>query len=143
MKSVSNKKQEMRRKDIPIHLPQRNHFSSREAWEISCWKNIVKSETLLHLLITPHEQHNLVIRATTLEGLMSGKSYKQIGKELWASPQTISGIKKAMEERIYESYLERRKKKQKEEKNTLPPFQHYQTKKRSVRTKFGRREVSF
>lgn len=133
----------MQRKDISVNLPQRNHFSSREMWEISCWKNITKSEMLLHLLITPHERHDLVMRAGVLEGLISGKSYREIGKELWVSPQTISGIKKATEERIYESYLERRKKKQKEEKNNPPLFQHYQTKKRSVRTKFGRREVSF
>jgi len=84
--------------------------------ETACWHKILKSEELLQLLITSYERHNLVMRVAALEGLAAGKSYRQIGRELWLSPQTISGIKKALREKNYRSYLERSKKERKKKK---------------------------
>ena len=143
MRNLPNKKQEEYIKNISENILPIDYYSSRKIWESSCWDKIVKSETLLRLLITPHERHDFIMRAAVLQGLISGKSYRQIGKELWVSPQTISGIKKATEESIYKSYLERSKKKQKEEKDNSFLFQRHKTKKRAVRTKFGTTYVSF
>jgi predicted transcriptional regulator len=50
------------------------------------------------------------MRAAALDRLSTGKSYSEIGEELWLSPQTVSGIKKAASEKSYKSYLERSKK---------------------------------
>ncbi len=91
-------------------LPQIGDYSSRMEWEAACWEKISKSEKLLRLLVTSHERRDLVMRAACLHGLVSGKSYRQIGEELWLSPQTVSGIKRAIHEKNYRSYLERSKK---------------------------------
>jgi hypothetical protein len=56
-----------------------------------------------------------------MDGLISGKSYRKIGKELWLSPQTISAIKKAINEKTYRSYLERSHKERKKKKYSPSP----------------------
>lgn len=97
-------------------MPLLANYPSRGAWEIACWKEVIKSEELLQLLTTSYDRHNIVMRAVALEGLASGKSYREIGKELWISPQTVSSIKKAADEKTYRSYLERSKKERKKRK---------------------------
>ena len=96
-----------------VAIPPIGHHPSRKKWEAASWEKILKSEDLLRLLITSHERHDLVMRAAALDRLFSGKSYKQIGEELWLSPQTVSGIKKAALSKTYRSYLERSKKERK------------------------------
>ena len=96
-------------------IPSVDDYSSRQEWEEASWQKILKSKELLQLLITSHERHNLVMRAAALKGLMSGKTYRQVSKELFLSLQTISGVKKAMVENNYRSYLERSKKERKKE----------------------------
>lgn len=100
-------------KKVLVVIPPIGYYRSRKEWEIVCWEKILESKDLLKLLITSHERHDLVMRAATIDRLFSGKSYKQIGEELWLSPQTVSGIKKAAHEKIYKSYLERSKKERK------------------------------
>jgi uncharacterized protein YerC len=95
--------------DKIIALPLIKNYSSRKEWENVCWQEIIKSEKILKLFVTQNERHNIVMRIAALDGLISGKSYKNIGDELWLSPQTISGIKKALQENKYRSYLERSK----------------------------------
>ena len=94
-------------------MPLINNYPSRNEWEAACWEKILKSKDLLRLLITAHERYDLVMRAAAIDSLFSGKSYKQIEEELWLSPQTVSGIKKAVREKNYKSYLERSKKERK------------------------------
>jgi hypothetical protein len=77
---------------------------------------------LLQLLLTSHERRDLVRRAAALEGLVSGKSYRQIGEELWLSPQTINVVKKAINENNYRSYLERSKTERKKRKYSFHPI---------------------
>lgn len=120
-------------------LPALSRYHSRKEWEEACWKEILKSAKLLESLATSRERHNLVMRAAVINHFKSGKTYKQIGEELWLSPQTISAIKKAIKETSYQSYRERgktkRKKKQYSSNITLA-----KTKKpegRAVRTKYG------
>jgi len=91
-------------------LPSIDKYSSRKEWESACWQKILKSEELLRLLVTSHEQHNLVMRAAALKELISGKGPRQISRELFISLQTIGVVKKSMNENIYRSYSERSKK---------------------------------
>jgi len=92
-----------------INLPPINKYSSRKEWEDACWGKVIKSEELLKLLTTFHERHNLVMRAAALADIISGKTYREIVKKFWVSSQTISGIKKSLNKKIYRSYQERSK----------------------------------
>ena len=51
------------------------------------------------------------MRVAIMNRLALGKSYREIGKELWISSQTVSGIKKAVDEKSYRSYLARNERK--------------------------------
>src|SRR3989344_7123234 len=103
-------------KKEPMKVPSLEDYSSRKEWEAACWKKIIESEELLQLLITSHERHDIVMRAAAIDSIASGKSYRKIAEELWLSSQTISGIKKAMDEKAYKSYLERSKGERKKKK---------------------------
>ncbi|MEK9194497.1 MAG: Trp family transcriptional regulator [Patescibacteria group bacterium] len=120
-------------------LPPINKFHSRKEWEVACWEKILKSPELLRLLITSHERHNLVMRVAALDAINSGRSYRQISKELWLSLQTISGIKKAINERGYRSYLERSKKERRKRiySASLIPPKPEKPKGKPRRTKYG------
>ncbi|MBI4086324.1 MAG: hypothetical protein HY433_03760 [Candidatus Liptonbacteria bacterium] len=121
-----------------IILPSIGNYSSRKEWEDACWLKIVTSKELLKLLLTPNERHSLVKRAAAVEGLVAGKSYKQIGNELWLSPQTISCINKALKESGYRSYKERSKTERKKRVYTPGPNSNkIKHRGRSVRTKYG------
>ncbi len=92
-----------------VRIPSVSMYPSRKEWEIAVWRMMMRSPDLLGVVITPGERHDLVIRTAVREGIRSGKSYREIGNELWCSPQTISGIKKALREERYRSYWERGK----------------------------------
>lgn len=119
-------------------LPAINNYPSRTEWEIACWQKLLKSQELLRLFVTPHERHDLVMRVAAMDKIISGKSYREISEELWLSPQTISGIKKAINEKAYRSYLERSKKERKEKKysSNMQPF-HPRPSGTPRRTKYG------
>lgn len=119
-------------------MPLIGGYSSRTEWETACWQKILQSKELLRLLVTSHERHNLVMRAAALDRLIAGKNYKQIGEELWLSPQTISSIKKALKEKNYRSYLERSKKERKKKKySSHPLYVKARPHGRPHRTKYG------
>lgn len=126
-------------RDQLINLPSIGKYSSRKEWEDACWHKILKSDELLQLLVTSHERHDLVTRAVALKNIVSGKSYREIGKEFWVSSQTISGLKKALNKKIYRSYQERSKTERKKREysvwRTTAVKQKY--KGRPHRTKFG------
>jgi len=90
-------------------MPSIGDYRSREEWEVACWQKILESKEILNMFITSYERHNLVMRVAVLSDLASGKSYLEIGRELFISPQTISGIKKTVGEKTYRSYLNRSK----------------------------------
>jgi len=120
-------------------LPSIKIFSSRKEWEAACWREILKSKELLDLFITSHERHNMVKRAIVFNRLMAGKSYKQISEELRLSPQTISVVKKSINENSYKSYLERSKKERKKKKYSPwpTPLNKLKPRGRPQRTKYG------
>lgn len=97
-------------KRISVAIPPIRRYPSRKEWEIACWEKIRSSKDLMNFLVTAHERQIFVLRAAVIERLLLGKSYQQIEQELWLSPQTISGIKKALQDENYMSYGERNKK---------------------------------
>ena len=120
-----------------VALPSLKNYSSRTEWEAACWQEVVRSEELLQTLTTNYERHHLVLRAAALEGLALGKNYKQIGEELFISPQTISTIKKSLTEKSYRSYLERSKKERRKRNYSANSFFKPKRRGRPVRTKYG------
>ena len=109
---------------IGVALPPIHYYPSRKEWEAACWEKISQNQDILHRITTAHERRDLVMRAATMDRLSRGKSYREIGRELWLSPQTVSGIKKALSEKIYASYLERSKKERKKKVYSSPPTIH-------------------
>jgi len=126
------------RKESKI-IPSISNYGSREEWERACWRKILKSKELLSLFITSHERRDLITRAATMDAIISGKSYREIGKELWVSPQTISIIKKAINEKAYRSYLERSRKERKKKEYSIDnrPVRRKWPEGRPRRTKYG------
>lgn len=111
-------------------------FSSRKDWAKFVWLKIladVKNPQfagMLNALISAHEKEIIVNRLTALIFIKQGKSYKQIGEELWLSPTTIRSLKRISEDNFkkeYKSYNRLRKDgkgKKIETKNVInvPPF---------------------
>ncbi len=122
-----------------IALPSLKDYPSRKQWEGACWLKILDSKELLQLVITPNERHNLVKRVVALDSIISGKSYRNISKDLWLSLQTISGLKKALKENNYRSYKDRNKTERKKRKYSpsLILLKGRKYRGRPVRTKYG------
>ena len=120
-------------------MPLSRDYPSRNEWENICWQKILSSKELLQLLVTFHERRDIVMRAVALDRLMAGKSYAQISKELRLSPQTISGISKALKENNYKSYLERSKRERKKRKYSSYSYPVYKNRPCGTpkRTKYG------
>ena len=118
-------------------LPSINNCSSRKEWEGACWKKIIKSEKLMDLFITPYERHNAVMRIAIMDRVLAGKSYNEIARELYVSPQTISVIKKGIDEKTYRSYLQRSKTERKKKKYSVSPVPDKEYRGRPKRTKYG------
>lgn len=121
-----------------IALPSLNRFPSRKQWEEACWEVVSKSKKFLDITTTPYERRNIVLRAAVIDYINSGKRYRQIGEELWLSPQTINSIKKSLGESRYKSYRERGKSERKR-KIYSPSITKKKRKPagRPVRTKYG------
>lgn len=121
-----------------VVLPPLSRFSSRKQWEEACWEVISKSKKFLDIMTTPYERRNIVLRAAVLNCINSGKRYRQIGEELWLSPQTISSIKKSLGESRYKSYRERGKSERKRKIYSKNDIQKKgRPSGRPVRTKYG------
>ena len=121
-----------------IILPPVNHYSSRKEWEEVCWRKILNSRDFLVSLITPYERRNFVLRAAVMDRIRSGKSYRQIGEELWLSSQTISIIKKAINGNGYQSYRQRGKTERRKTKySSFSRPAKIKPQGRPVRTKYG------
>jgi Trp operon repressor len=128
------------------NIPSVHSFSSRKAWEEAAWNALVihiagrkrstVAKRLLHIILTPAERNHLLRRAAALTRMEAGISYRDIGKELWLTNQTISAVKKALHEHSYRSYNERGKKERVPRKvgSLLPVREPYR---KRVRTKYG------
>ena len=88
-------------------------FEARDTWRQAAWnllmqelsglKNPHEIKKLLALFVTPLEQKRIVHRMVALVRLQQGKSYREIGRETWVSPETISALKKSFQEKQYRS----------------------------------------
>ncbi len=119
-------------------IPLINDYSSRREWESVCWRRISASDNLLNFIVTFQERHDLVMRVAAFEGLVAGKGQRQLSRELSISLQTINGVKKAMKEGGYRSYLERSKQERKKKRYSSGPVSEKSRHQgRPVRTKYG------
>ena len=106
----------MNKQQSQVLLPRMSDYASRDAWKKTCWKLLLRAPHMLDRLITLSERHDVIMRAAVEQRLEMGMSYREIGRELWLSPQTISGIKKGMRELGYKSYAVRSKTERKKKK---------------------------
>ncbi len=131
-------------------IPLLASFPSRSAWEEDVWRTLVarfvalrepkELSSVLAMFITAKERSLLLRRVAAVNRILEGKSYREIGEELWLIPQTISGIKKALQEKKYRSYNERGKTERKKRiysRDQQSSRNGKQFSRRRVRTKYG------
>jgi uncharacterized protein YerC len=133
-----------------LSLPLVSSFSSRDAWERAAWDAIVASiaqqrdpETLsrfLCIVLGANERKNMIRRAAVLTYIKNGNSYREIGNELWAAPQMISALVKALREPSYRSYHERSRT-ERVKRTYTSSLSSYKPRMKRVRTKYGTREI--
>ena len=122
-----------------IRVSELKNGETRKQWEARIWHACIRQAAdlpanelleLFSIITTPHERHSMLMRLAAIDRLTSGASYKQIGRELWLIPQTVSAIKRALKEKNYLSYNERGKTERKPfpKNSPLPdrkPHPHY------------------
>jgi len=110
-----------------------NKFKSRKDWSRHAWSEIIGNiknpelSAALDSLLSSYEKENIVKRLTAMALIRQGKSYKQIGEELWLSPTTICSLKKVLgsgSKKDYQSYRFRKNQKMKETKEKEPAKYH-------------------
>ena len=105
---------------------------------------ITDSKKIAELPMTLDERNKIVLRIAILERLQENKSYRDIEKELWISPQTISEIKRNAHGNNYRSYYERSKTERKRKlyhHETIP--KKSMSDGRRVKTKYGTIHVRY
>ena len=117
--------------DMINNLPLVTDFPSRRHWEAAVWEILLERLTtvtsapelkkILDFLLSPHERHNMVFRALTASRVKSGIGFREIGRELWLSSDTISAIKKSFLESEYKSSRSRGHSKRAYTIDTRPP----------------------
>ena len=109
MKNTNQGHRDERDRRAIVVLPKISAYPSRKVWVEACWQKLLHYKDWLNQIITPYELYNIVMRTAVAHRLQTGISYRDIGRELWLSPQTISVIKKSLGEKGYRSYAERGK----------------------------------
>ena len=90
-------------------------FKSRKDWQKYLWQSLMESikkspdSEILNSILTEYEKERLAKRFHIQNFLNQGKSYSEISKILWISPNTISSINKSLKRKKYESYWEESK----------------------------------
>ncbi|MDP3729678.1 MAG: Trp family transcriptional regulator [bacterium] len=85
-------------------------FNTRKDWVNFMWSKIVadiknpQCAHMLNTLISAYEKEIIVNRLAALTLIKQGKSYKQIGEELWLSPTTIRSLKRVVEDNFNKEY---------------------------------------
>jgi Trp operon repressor len=103
--------------DFLNNLPLVTEFPSRKHWEAGVWeiiiirlaeiKSVPELKKALELLLGQKERERLLYRGLTISRLNKKLAYREIGRELWVSPQTISAVKKSLLENSYQSSYKR------------------------------------
>ncbi len=90
-----------------------SNFKSRKEWSLVIWQKILRDmknpalSAALDSLLSPYEKSIIVNRFAAVSLIKEGKTYRQIGKELWLSPTTIRSLKRTLENnpvKEYQSY---------------------------------------
>lgn len=90
-------------------------------WLDLVWQKLLKEinnqqlSITLNSLLSPYEKENIVKRLVAISLIKNGRSYNQIGEELWLSPTTIRSLKLIIENnqsKEYQSYRFRKNKKE-------------------------------
>ncbi len=129
----------MNGKNTGPELPSIEKFASRREWEAVCWESLLKCPELIRLLATSRDRRAFAAKAYAVQGLKSGKSYREIGKESWLSPQTISALQKAIIRHEYQSYSEYGRTREK----PGSPLRSSRSPRRRVRTKYGTLRIPY
>lgn len=88
-------------------------FKSRKEWAAAVWQTFLKDVKnsdlgiVLDSLLSPYEKSIIVNRLAATSLIKKGKTYRQIGEQLWLSSTTIRSLKRGLEnkhEREYQSY---------------------------------------
>lgn len=120
------------------NLPSINDYSSRKEWEDACWRKLLNSKNILQTVITPYERRNLIMRAAVMGKINSDEGHRQIARELSISRQTVSEVKKSMDENKYKSYRQRGKTDRKKKiYSSGPPTKEKKHRGRPIHTKYG------
>lgn len=87
-----------------------NSFETREEWTNYVWKKLLeninnsKVAGILDLLLSRYEKKMIVNRIIALSLIKKGKSYKEIGEELWLSPNTIRSLRLIFNDKSIKEY---------------------------------------
>lgn len=91
-----------------------SEFGTGKGWEEKIWLKFLedignaghshKTIKFLNSILTANEKKLISKRLAALALIRSGKSYKEVGRILWISPSTVSGLKKS----IYSVYKSNR-----------------------------------
>lgn len=89
-----------------------------DEWSEQLWRKLIneiakttdekETQRILEKLVSESEKKMILKRLAVVALVQSGKSYREIGKILWLSPNTVSTIKKNIfdNHRYYKSYLD-------------------------------------
>ncbi len=104
-------------------------FKSRKEWSDAVWHKLLKDiknpslSVALDSLLGAYEKQIIVNRLAALSLIKDGKTYKQIGEELWLSPTTISSLKKTLANNFSKEYQSQRAIKNKRNKQNAVRIQ--------------------
>jgi len=99
-----------------------NEFGSRDEWMNYAWTEFLESiqnkimSSILDSLLSQYEKKIIINRIMALSLIRKGKTYRQIGEELWLSPNTIRSLKMISENRSVKEYQGDRFRRNKKEK---------------------------
>lgn len=85
-------------------------FKSRKEWVNYVWAKLLKDlknpvlNATLNSLLSSYEKQIIVNRLAALILIKEGKTYKQIGEELWLSSTTIRSLKKILQNNSIKEY---------------------------------------
>lgn len=121
--------------DIFNNLPLLTEFPTRKHWEAAVWEILIERlatlkspaelKKALHFLLSPRERHNATFRALVASRTKSGIGFREIGREVWLSSDTISAIRKSLGETDYKSARARGHVKRKYAREKSSPREQY------------------
>ncbi len=85
-------------------------FKSRKEWSAAVWQKLLKDinnpslSAALDSLLSAHEKQIIINRFAAVSLIKEGKTYRQIGEELWLSPITVRAVKKVLANNSLQEY---------------------------------------